>query len=194
MKREYYYFACSLPVITFDGEPPMSTEEFLADCQKLLHHEDYFLVHKLLSKDVIDYYFLQKIQKDHSAIVAMDIAAFQKGLRFNRSFRNEMAAYRAERAGKDPLKYIRGDRDPDPAITEIIHQAGKASDPLEADRIINKARWDFFDEMQTGHYFDLQFIILYGLKLMILERYHVINSDKGKAVFEEIKKMSIPQP
>ena len=42
------------------------------------------------------------------------------------------------------------------------------------------------DELATGHYFDLDFLISYALKLLILERWERINSADKPRLLEEV--------
>jgi len=50
--KEYFYFAASLPMIQFEDAPPMTCEDFLADCERLLPAEDSKFLNMLLSLDV----------------------------------------------------------------------------------------------------------------------------------------------
>jgi len=51
----------------------------------------------------------------------------------------------------------------------------------EAEKSLDEARWKFLDELSFGHYFDLDILIVYVLKLLLLERWGKINTaDKTK--------------
>ncbi|MCA9407457.1 MAG: DUF2764 family protein [Candidatus Omnitrophica bacterium] len=191
MGKAYYYFATSLPYIQFDDKPPMTCEDYLGECQRLLPDVDYKFMRTLLSEKILDYVFLQKLLVENKGEVRIGNQVYDKGIRFNRSFRNEVAWFRAERAGKDPSFYIRGERDSNPKVLELIQQLDKISNPLDAERMIEKFRWEFVDELSVGHYFDIEFLTTYGFKLKILERLETFKSDKGREVFEEIKKIKI---
>ena len=47
----YYYFAASLPMLQFEGELPISTEDFVNDCQRLLSARDFLCIRKIFFED-----------------------------------------------------------------------------------------------------------------------------------------------
>ena len=126
MDRNYYYFAASLPMVFFDSEPPFSLEDFLADCERLLHEEDYQLIKELLLESGFS-------TKTRSPI-------FNQFSAFAQKFMNEQAVFRAQTAGKDPLDYIRGEWLSDPYHKDVLLKAQKAENPLEAQRTVDRFR------------------------------------------------------
>ena len=166
-------------MLLWEGKVPLSVADFLAECQKLLGARDYELVRRLLEED--------------GGAGATGNAAADAWLRFDRNFRNEKVMFRAQRLGRDPSKHIRGVRDNDPFTRDIIHQASKLSNLTSAESLLDRAIWQFLDELVSGHYFDIVYIFVYGLKLKILERYQQHNSSKGKNCFDEIRMTEFPE-
>ncbi|HBR13922.1 MAG TPA: hypothetical protein DD723_00030 [Candidatus Omnitrophica bacterium] len=179
MKRAYYYFIASLPVLKYDENPPFSLEEFLRDCLRFLSKEDYRLIDKLL--------------RDEDFQNKKDKGVSQAWVEFNRDLRNEIAWYRAKRNRKDPKEFLRKERTGDSYLTEIVVQASKAADPLAGERIFDAARWQLLDGLLTAHYFDREILFVYGLKLKILERFQKLNSPQGQAAFDEYKNIVLPE-
>ncbi len=177
MSHAYYYFSASLPMIDFDSQPPVSIAVFLEDCQRLLSKNDFLLIKNVL--------------EDSDEKSEMSNAVFNAWVKFERDFSNALVWFRAEKVGKDPLDYIRGERYSDPFHNEIIHHADKAPNLLEAEKILDRARWQFLDDLAGGHYYDLNFIIIYALKLKILDRHHEFRSPQGQSIFEELQKAEI---
>ncbi len=173
MSHSYYYFAASLPMIDFDSKQSLSIEDFLRDCERLLIREDFCLVSELLS--------------DGQGNVKTHNATYNAWADFNRRFRNEMVWFRAEDSGKDPLEYIHGDRYSDPYLVDVIHQAAKKKNLLEGEEMLDRVRWQYLEELSNGQYYNLEFIICYGLKLKILERHQEFTSPKGREVLDELK-------
>ncbi|MBU2265452.1 MAG: DUF2764 domain-containing protein, partial [Candidatus Omnitrophica bacterium] len=60
------------------------------------------------------------------------------------------------------------------------------SSPLEAERKLLLLRWNFIQEQESGHHFDLTWLILYFLKLQILERLFSFDKDKGLVLFDQL--------
>jgi len=179
MGRSYHYFSASLPMINWEGKLPMSSEEFLSTGRRLLADDDYALIEQLLRDDDRDI--------ETNSVVA------RSWIRFNRDFRNELVWFRAQRMNKDPLKFVRGTKENDPVLREAIHQASKMSNLLEAEKLLDHTCWQFLDGLAGGHYDDFEFLIVYGLKLKILERHQEYNSPKGRSIFDEIRMMTFPE-
>lgn len=172
MANEYIYFTSSLPALSFAGEPPSSVESFLADCQSLLSGSDYFLTRNILAGEY------------HLAEGADE--AVKELIEFNRGFQNDLAHFRAERARKDPSDYTRGSRTGNARYTEMIAQAAKMANLLEAEKLIDRLKWEVWDGIVANSFFKVENIIVHGLKLQMLEKYQAVRSYRGAEVFKEI--------
>ncbi len=177
MSHSYYYFVASLSMITFDSKQFISVENFLQEGKRLLSSKDFFLLRDILSDEE------KKIQTGSKVYKAWK--------EFNRKFRNEMVWFRAEEAGKDPLEYIRGERQIDLYFVDIIQQAAKKNNLREAEEMLDRVRWQYLEELSQWEYYNLEFIICYGLKLKILERHQEFASSKGQAILDELKTIEI---
>jgi len=172
----YYYFAASLPMLQFEGDLPMSTEEFLSDCERLLSPKDFLYIKQIFYPDKIEGIVGDKVLK--------------AWMEFENTFRNEIAVFRAEANKENPLDFIHGERYPDPWIHKIIVSAAEKDNLLLVEKMLDQLRWQFLDELVAGHYFDLGYLIVYGIKLKILSRYNLMKSSKGGEVFETLKKLN----
>jgi hypothetical protein len=177
MGSVYYYFIASLPYITFDGKMPMTVDVFRQECRRLLSREDYGLIERVWEKEAP--------LKSRNPI-------FDSWARFEHDLRNEFVWSRAERLNKDPLKYARGPRALDPHYAQEVQRLIKLDDLWEAEKILNKIKWQFLDELAAGHYFDIDFLLVYALKLKILQRFQEYNSPVGKDFLRELKTMPLP--
>ena len=164
-------------MLDWDGKLPMTGEEFLLTARRLLAEGDRELVEQLFESD--------------DAWLETDNAVAFSWIKFNRNFRNEIAWFRAYRAHKDPLKSIRGAKEDEPSLREVVHEASRMPDLLEAEKLLDRTRWQFLDDLSGGHYYDLEFLICYGLKLKILERHHEHKSLKGNDAFDEARTMEL---
>ncbi|MCA9405394.1 MAG: DUF2764 family protein [Candidatus Omnitrophica bacterium] len=177
MGRSYYYFAASLPMLDFNGKAPMSTDEFLNNCENLLQAADYKLVRAVL------------LNED---ITTVNNACIRRWVDFNRAFLNEQVVVRAEKAGKDPLDYLRGGRAFEQKMSDVIQQAVKNPNLLEGTKLLDQFRWQFLDELAEGQYFNLEFILIYGLRLSIMEKYELYASARGGEIFKEYHNIHVP--
>lgn len=105
---------------------------------------------------------------------------------FNRGLNNELVRTRAAKKGKDPNKYLREDSGMNPFIAPLAHWSVNQDSPMEAELYLDRVRWDKIEEIKTGHYFDIEYLLAYGLQLRILERWHRINSADGVKVLETL--------
>lgn len=179
MSRTYYYFIASLPRIEFDGRLPVSLPDFLKSCDNLLEEKDFKLIEEILNNEEPAVKITNKI--------------LEAWTHFNSRLINELAWFRAERAGKDPASHVRGEKSKDPHLTAMIHQISQEANLLASERFLDQVRWKFLEELSFGQYFNMEFLIIYALKLKILARYEEIYSDKGKEQFEELKKVKFSE-
>ena len=175
MGTAYYYFVASLPRLAFAEKAAYSFEQFCGDCQRLLSGRDF--------KTIQDF-----LQSEEPSIKAFTNSFLQTINQFDIDFRNEAAWFQAEAMNKDPLGYLRGPRNSNPKVIDALAEASESLDPLEAEKILDRARWQYFDELLQGHYFDFECLVVYGLKLKILERYKMVDSEAGGEIFAEYKK------
>jgi hypothetical protein len=149
-------------------KPPFSSQAFFQMCQEQLTPFDW----QILKNSLLSY--------DGEPSSTNDV--FNRWLQFQKGLRNEIAWFRALEFNKDPFAHMRGERFVEPVIIDVVAQAAKAPDPLSAERILDRVRWQKLEELTVGHYFDTAYLVTYALKLQILERYQVINPSKGKEV------------
>jgi hypothetical protein len=56
---------------------------------------------------------------------------------------------------------------------------------LEAEKALDLERWQLLEELACGHYFDLDALLIYALKLLILERWAKINLADKEHIMQE---------
>ncbi len=179
MGSAYYYFIASLPVISFDGKMPMSVETFRDDCRRLLSEKDHALVETIWATE------------ETPATTGNDLLNIWN--RFEHALRNELTWHRADRLNKDPLKYLRGPRTLGILFADEVNRIFKMEDLWEAEKAINKMKWRFLEDLATGHYFDIEFLLIYALQLKLLARYQEYASPVGKDFVRELKAMPLPK-
>ncbi len=96
--------------------------------------------------------------------------------------RNELVKARAQALGKTAERFLRPG-EPGFEAARIAHAAVACDDPLEAELLIERERWALIDRLETGHYFDLEALVAYGLKLQALERRARFQVERGEAAY-----------
>jgi len=105
---------------------------------------------------------------------------------FDIAFRNEMARSRAAKRSVEAAEYIRGEDYNDPFISGFTQWASSQDSPIEAELSIDRLKWEKIEELEKGHYFDIDSLITYALKLQILERWERINSGGGMEILQRL--------
>ena len=165
----YVYLISSLPMLHFGMKPPFSFDRFLKTCRDKISDEDIRIVES--ARDIILYAGEQPALKQWSS--------------FDAALRNELVKIRAAYRHLDPFKYLRGQDYIESYLVHIAMNAHRTPSVIEAEKFLDLQRWHKLDELAVGHYFDLDFLVCYSLKLLILERWERINTaDKPKLLDE----------
>ena len=176
MPGYYTYLMSSLPMLHFGAKPPFSFDRFLRMCESIVSEEDIDIVKAFTRVGDYDY---EKGQ-----------ATAEKWHTFDRTLRNELVKIRASRKKVDPLKYMRGEGYAEPSITHIAIHAHRDPSILEAERVLDQERWRFLEELAVGHYFDIDSLIIYANKLLILEQWDRINTADKSSMIENMMKQN----
>ena len=164
MASGYYYLTASLPYLFFAGQEFVSSGDFLAECEKWLTPEDLSVLQKIDDKNTGD----EEIEPD------TDNAAGQ-WKSFNQNLEEGLAAVR--RANKSPAKV---------KVPEMLPGVFEERTPLLMEKRIERLKWDFIDQQESWYQFDLNWLIIYLLKIRILERLAVFDKKKGEEVFKQL--------
>lgn len=158
-------------MLHFAALPPFSFEKFIGMCRPLIPGED------------ID--IIKSITLDGAYAYKGEQPALKKWRAFDTALRNELVRIRASRKHVDPYRFIRGDDEPDVSINHLAINAVRNPSILEGERMLDQARWRALDEFSTGHYFDMDILIVYTIKLLMLEKWErIASSDKPRLVEE----------
>ena len=171
MKRQYYYTINSLPHLSFDRPLPISREEFFARTQSELNTEEMET--------------LRSVRLYQTEPEKESISVLEQWYNWERGLRNRFALLRATKLGLDPRTYVR-QGDDDESAARLADEIFQIESPIDAEQALDKARWDFLDELQTSHHFDLEKLIIYYLKLQLLERKSLFNEEKGRERLEAL--------
>lgn len=148
---------------------PITRRSFLDDCERIVSKTDF----EVISTADID----GTSRSGHPILKAWD--------EFELGFRREMAQLRGARLGW--VQDLHGQlRSYDQSYSEALRVAVNHESPYEAEVIVAQQRWKFLDSLGANHAFDLVLLIIYHLKLQILERLSVLNDELGEHEFERV--------
>jgi hypothetical protein len=162
----YYYLGAQLPLLFFDREVSLTVDNFQAEARKWLTGTD------LAALDHADL--------DRTVAAPGTPALIRAYVEFENELRTDIAAYR---------KSVRSGQDYKPR--NLPASVIKEGDPLEVERKLLKLRWDRLGELETGHFFDIEFILIYYLKLQILRRLFTFNQETGVTAFQKLCEVEV---
>ena len=165
----YYYFISTLPMLdfqrpAFDG----GVQAFDTMCRNALDEKDADMLAAVTlenppAQEVNSRVHFQYILWDTNLRNAVANAAVPEG--------------RAR-------KYLHKEEDFFSGIDYIVQNAAAKDDPLERDRIIDQARFDKIEELAALNRFDIEFLVAYRMKLLIIEKYASLSMEQGEKNFD----------
>jgi len=171
---QYYFLVASLPFLSYDGDHAAAPKEFLASAREQLTPHDYAVVTSARIDAPVE------LQPGPAVVTGWQ--------RFERGLRNELVKVRAAKLGTDAAAHIRTDEagrdDTDrTGLADIAREAFGEESPLSGENVLGRARWEFLNELEVGHFFDLDLLVIYYLKLQIVARRRQFNRDDGERIF-----------
>ena len=168
----YTYLIASLPMLHFGMKPPFSFERFLDVCRQFIPKKDFQLLRTLPQPE----HYVEKGTRQRS---------IQKWIEFDGALRNELVRIRATKKHIDPAMYLRPDGYTGSSLAPAGMAANITTSVLDAEKTLDETRWKVLEELATGHYFDLDVLITYAYKLLLLQRWENIRSADGTILLEQ---------
>lgn len=163
----YNYFAATLPMLKFDGEPPMTLGKFVEECSGKLSSSDFRTLRCLLYGGSTDNSFVAAWRGRETQV------------------RNAVARIRASRLGLgDSSKWERPFEGFSCAAEAGVAAAFQEKDPAAREKALDKVLWDTADELAGFDPFCAEAIFSYALKLGICERRAAADAAAGAARLE----------
>lgn len=166
---QYYYPVAALPLLFFDSPPPLKEEDFLSQVTPWLSAKDAETL----------------FNSDNSNISNCHNNTLSSWITWNRSLKNELVKLRAQKKNADPDTYLREG----PVYWHLADRARECfiqESPLASEIQLLKLKWNYLDELETGHYFDLEYLLIYLLKLKILIKKGLYTQELGSLNFTEV--------
>lgn len=162
----HYYFIAQLPSLIFGREAPITIEYFQAEADKWLSDREW----KALNAVDIARFSLHG--NDHAVV--------KKYLEYELRIRTDIAQWREAR--KSDLEYK-----PSTLPSSVL----KEGTPLEVEVKLMELRWSFIDEMMRDMHFEFGYLILYYMKLQLLQRFFTFDREKGLEKFQKLYEVNV---
>jgi hypothetical protein len=165
---QYYYLVASLPMLFFEGTPPFSSTAWLESCREQLAAPDHALLARIS---------FAALGHDHG-----DPGVWREYASWEAALRDELARQRAQRLGVSAEPFLR----PAPfcaGLPAVVKEALAAGTPKAIEIALDRKRWGRLDELEAGTQFDLGRLVVYRLKLLLLERKDRWRGQPGREAF-----------
>ncbi len=159
MANKYYYLVSSLPFVAFDRTPPVTSEYFFQECAKWLTDKDASALRQATAKN--------------TAADSSGSEFLREWKQFDFSLKTELADARTARKTSHSERMHGRSR-------EILEQPT----PLDMETRFEKIRWNFLETKETDYHFDLNWLMVYYLKLQIAERRASFEREPARQRFE----------
>ena len=168
---QFYYTVASLPMLSYENPPGLKFADFLDDCRKWMSSSEWTILSAATLEPSLD------------GEIPSDVA--EEFRKWEISLRNELVHLRASAMGLEAEQFlVKGEKYTDTA--SLASHAFKQESPLDAEEALNRGRWQFLENLKVGHFFDLDFLVLYSLQLQILERKSCFVEETGFTRYQEI--------
>ena len=164
---KYYYLISSLPMLSMDTKPSISYQEFLSLCKEQLSSSDY----NELTKAVFS-----STEKAHHPLMK----------RWERYIDDVLSILKEERGRKLGWHQDVKSSVNNPALRERIHRACYSMNPLEGEKELLSIYFDFLNTSATSDPFDIEVLMVYALKIQIIERMDSFDTQKGREEFKRL--------
>ncbi|MFC1569595.1 DUF2764 family protein [bacterium] len=161
---KYVYLIAQLPALAYDKPSYMNVSMFLEEANKWMSKRDLEKLKNVSFKD-------SEVDEKHSKTLRIV-------QQFGKQIRQDLGQWRQSK--KKGAEYK-----PESFPVSIV----KEGNPLEIEKKLLYLRWQFIESMELDHHFDLDLLMLYFLKLQILQKLSEYNKDKGMERFQQISKV-----
>jgi len=163
---KYYYLIAQLPVLYFERQPALTIEQFLNEAGKWLSPED-------LKQ-------LEQVELAATEIRKSDPAIMKQVKEFELALRRELVNWRTAQKKNQDYK-----------IAAFPANLVREGDPLTVEKNLLLWRWQYLETLEFGHYFDLDFLFLYYLRLQILQRLFTFDKKLGREKYQQYLEMGL---
>lgn len=167
---QYYYAVAALPFLLFDQEQSADVEEFLDFCSRQLSEKDYSILSITKIEDFPAPHYSNPLVEEWQ--------------NWEKALRNALVFLRAQGLGIEPIDVVPSEDFIE--VQDIAREAFSQDSPLQAELVLLRARWTFLEEKEVGHFFDLEKLLIYYLKLQLLQRKNMFHKEYGKEQFDTL--------
>lgn len=180
--NNYHYIIAGLPELIPDfSSEGFSYSGFEASIREQLSARDRRLVDWLdfgADTSHLSRHFYRAVSRQRSGFLKSYFA-------MDRKIRNAQAMYLAAKEGLEPETYTVGETLSAKEDYPELQQIFKCSDLFEREHQLDRFRWDRITDMTLFHYFDMDVILAFLAKGMIVGRWSALDKERGAQLFRQ---------
>jgi len=116
---------------------------------------------------------------------------------FETCLRNTLARIRGKRLKVESQLYMRSESEAHDYLESQVQEI-LGRDPLQVEQQLDNLRWRYLDDLTLGHQFDFSALLIYRIKLLLLEKRARISAEEGQAKLdlsldEKLKSNQLPE-
>lgn len=170
MSGYYSYILSGFPALHFGMIPPFSLDDFISKLRGFVPEDEQVIIRKYVLGNI------PEIVGEEPTVCTF--------IAFETALRNLLVRLRSVDRNISPEKYLKSREEKiDQRIDQYALEAHKCVDPLESEKILDRARWSCLTEMESGHIFDFPALLIYAMKLRILVKWQTIGMVDTTAIF-----------
>ena len=180
----YYYLVSQLPYLIFGQPPPMSSYAFKDMAKLNLNGHDSGLLDMV---EIDPQPHKEGDAPSYSEPSPSCGSAFIDNWReWERTLRLNLAKQRAVKTKRENANIAEAPFIPADAVQAAARAVATAESPLEGEMLIDRARWNAIEAFQGIDYFSINSVFAYMLKLLLLERRELFQTETGFAEYKSL--------
>ena len=181
----YYYILASLPHLEFESGHIPVPADFLDLCRLFLSESDMRIIE---SATLHPHAEAAQEAPAEDAQEAPAVPLLEKFRRWEMGLRNELAKQRSQILNREANIRLNDEGSDCTAVSGLADSVKlimQSATPLEADRELDRLRWQYLNELGSGHYFNIEQLIVYYLRVRICIRRALLTADSGITAYDE---------
>ena len=181
--KNYHYIVASLPYIAGGwkfGE--QTAESIISEIQERCDRNDSGLI-AILLKSFRDESLTESFYRD---ALSSGNSFIREYFTFDLNVRNAKVRYLNKALGRPEDKDIIDIRTEEFEKAAEVEQILLGKDIIAREKAIDDLYWEKLDELSLMHYFDMNVIMAFILKLHIIDRWHILDENTGREMFKKL--------
>ncbi|GMO25697.1 MAG: hypothetical protein Ta2F_01070 [Termitinemataceae bacterium] len=174
-KKSYYFLVSQLPWLQYGEPAPYTPQEFLEQCECALTKNDF----EILQYCTMDMSVLDEAVHTESHLVNTWIAR-ERTLRYSLT---QLRSIKLKRGRHDDHMDVPHDS---PRAEAVANAAFAMNNPLKAELMMDKSRWETVDALLGGELFTVNVIFAHMIKLILMQRRVLFKEEEGQAEFDAL--------